>query len=71
MGLCSKNDLLQSLLRLCDERLIGNAAQKEKLIHNALKTVCVLIKRTPPTHSDRYIYISFFLIFIFSWCAEI
>ncbi|KAM4740892.1 ATR-interacting protein isoform 2-T3 [Anableps anableps] len=53
MGLCSQNALLQSLLRLCDARLSGNCTQKEKLIHNALKTVCVLIKRTPPTHSDR------------------
>lgn len=53
MGLCSQNDLLHSLLRLCDERLIGNCAQKETLILNALKTVCVLVKRTPPIHSDR------------------
>ncbi|XP_047203407.1 ATR-interacting protein isoform X1 [Girardinichthys multiradiatus] len=53
MGLCSQNALLQSLLRLCDVRLGGNGAQKEKLILNALKTVCILIKRTPPTHSDR------------------
>ncbi|XP_054906312.1 ATR-interacting protein isoform X2 [Poeciliopsis prolifica] len=53
MGLCSQNALLQSLLRLCDPRLSGNSAQKEKLFLNALKTMCILIKRTPPTHSDR------------------
>ncbi|XP_014885613.1 ATR-interacting protein-like [Poecilia latipinna] len=53
MGLCSQNALLQSLLHLCDARLSGNSAQKEKLFLNALKTLCILIKRTPPTHSDR------------------
>ncbi|XP_043976797.1 ATR-interacting protein isoform X2 [Gambusia affinis] len=53
MGLCSQNALLQSLLRLCDTRAGGNTAQKEKLFLKALKTMCVLIKRTPPTHSDR------------------
>ncbi|XP_014840711.1 PREDICTED: ATR-interacting protein isoform X1 [Poecilia mexicana] len=53
MGLCSQNALLQSLLRLCDTRLSGNSAQKEKLFLNALKTLCILMKRTPPTHSDR------------------
>ncbi|XP_005811881.1 ATR-interacting protein isoform X1 [Xiphophorus maculatus] len=53
MGLCSQNALLQSLLRLCDRRLSGNSAQKEKLFLNTLKTMCILIKRTPPTHSDR------------------
>uniref|UniRef100_A0A096M8I1 ATR-interacting protein-like n=1 Tax=Poecilia formosa TaxID=48698 RepID=A0A096M8I1_POEFO len=52
MGLCSQNALLQSLLHLCDARLSGNSAQKEKLFLNALKTLCILIKRTPPTHSD-------------------
>ncbi|XP_037535600.1 ATR-interacting protein [Nematolebias whitei] len=53
MGPCSQNALLQSLLRLCDMRLCGSSSQKEALICNALKTLCVLIKRTPHTHSDR------------------
>ncbi|XP_038136815.1 ATR-interacting protein isoform X1 [Cyprinodon tularosa] len=53
VGLSSQNALLQSLLRLCDVRFSGNSAQKEKLTLNALKTICVLIKRTPPAHSDR------------------
>ncbi|XP_017286990.1 ATR-interacting protein [Kryptolebias marmoratus] len=48
MDVCSQNALLQSLLRLC-----GNSSQKEELILNVLKTLCVLIRRTPHTHSDR------------------
>ncbi|XP_012736795.2 ATR-interacting protein isoform X1 [Fundulus heteroclitus] len=53
VGLCSQNALLASLLRLCDVRLSGNGAHKEKLALNALQTVCVLVKRTPPSHCDR------------------
>uniref|UniRef100_A0A1A7X159 ATR interacting protein n=2 Tax=Iconisemion striatum TaxID=60296 RepID=A0A1A7X159_9TELE len=52
-GFCSQNALLQSLLRLSDTRLFGDNLQTEELALNALKTLCVLIKRTPPTHSDR------------------
>ncbi|KAG8007546.1 ATR-interacting protein [Nibea albiflora] len=48
VGLCSQNALLQSVLRLCE-----GGSQREELVLNAMKTLCVLIERTPQTHSDR------------------
>ncbi|XP_072237681.1 ATR-interacting protein isoform X2 [Leuresthes tenuis] len=53
LGLSSQNALLQSMLRLCDIRLIGSSSQWEELVHYAMKTLCVLIEKTPHTHSDR------------------
>nr|XP_046237137.1 ATR-interacting protein [Scatophagus argus] len=54
VGLCSQNALLQSLLRLCEAGLGGGrSSQREMLVLNAMKTLCVLIERTPHTHSER------------------
>ncbi|XP_051270664.1 ATR-interacting protein isoform X2 [Dicentrarchus labrax] len=54
VGLCSQNALLQSVLRLCEAGLgDGDSSQKEELVLNAMKTLCVLIERTPQTHTDR------------------
>ncbi|KAM4589009.1 ATR-interacting protein isoform 2-T2 [Odontesthes bonariensis] len=53
LGLSSQNALLQSVLRLCDIRLVGSSSQWEELVHYAMKTLCVLIEKTPHTHSDR------------------
>ncbi|XP_029287507.1 LOW QUALITY PROTEIN: ATR-interacting protein [Cottoperca gobio] len=54
VGLCSQNALLRSVLRLCEAGLGGDAgAQNEELVLNAMKTLCVLIERTPHTHADR------------------
>nr|XP_040059917.1 ATR-interacting protein isoform X3 [Gasterosteus aculeatus aculeatus] len=54
VGLTSQNALLQSVLRLCEGGL-GDAvgSQNEELVLNAMKTLCVLIERTPHTHADR------------------
>uniref|UniRef100_A0A1A8MLV9 ATR interacting protein n=2 Tax=Nothobranchius pienaari TaxID=704102 RepID=A0A1A8MLV9_9TELE len=52
-GFCSQNALLQSLLCLCDTQLCGGNSRTEELALNALKTLCVLIRQTPSTHSDR------------------
>ncbi|XP_047438914.1 ATR-interacting protein [Mugil cephalus] len=52
-SLCSQNALLQSLLRLCDVGPGGSGPQREELTLNALKTLNVLIERTPHTHIDR------------------
>lgn len=49
----SHNALLQLLLRLCEGGLDGSGAQREELVINAMKTLCVLIQRTPHTLSDR------------------
>ncbi|XP_040888893.1 ATR-interacting protein isoform X2 [Toxotes jaculatrix] len=54
VGLYSQNALLQSLLRLCEAGLGGSSiSQREELVLSALKTLCVLIERTPQTHADR------------------
>lgn len=53
VDLCSQNALLQSLLRLCDEGLSGGSPQREELALSAMKTLRVLIERTPHTHTDR------------------
>ncbi|XP_078105279.1 ATR-interacting protein isoform X1 [Sander vitreus] len=52
VGLCSQNALLTSVLRLCEAGL-GGGSQNEELVLNAIKTLCVLIERTPDTHVDR------------------
>ncbi|XP_069006052.1 ATR-interacting protein isoform X2 [Embiotoca jacksoni] len=52
-GLCSQNALLRSLLRLCDAGVSGSGSQKTELALNAMKTLYVLIERTPHTHTDR------------------
>ncbi|XP_076601444.1 ATR-interacting protein isoform X2 [Chaetodon auriga] len=49
---CSHNALLQSVLRLCEAGL-GGGSQREELVLNAMKALCVLIERTPHTHADR------------------
>ncbi|XP_032370704.1 ATR-interacting protein [Etheostoma spectabile] len=51
-GLGSQNALLTSVLRLCEAGLDGGT-QNEELVLNAMKTLCVLIERTPDTHMDR------------------
>lgn len=57
VGLSSQNALLQSVLRLCEAEQGGGGgggeSQREELVLNAMKTLCVLIERTPETHSDR------------------
>ncbi|KAK5912015.1 hypothetical protein CesoFtcFv8_001931 [Champsocephalus esox] len=54
VGLCSQNALLQSLLHLCDAgQSSEGVSQNEELVLNAMKTLCVLIERTPHTHADR------------------
>ncbi|XP_061582956.1 ATR-interacting protein [Cololabis saira] len=53
LGPCSHNTLLPSLLRLCDTRLADNSSQKDELVLSAVKTLCVLIERTPRAHSER------------------
>ncbi|XP_054473032.1 ATR-interacting protein [Anoplopoma fimbria] len=56
VSLCSQNALLQSVLRLCEAGLGGGdnvGFQNEELVLNAMKTLCVLIERTPHTHADR------------------
>ncbi|XP_049428322.1 ATR-interacting protein isoform X1 [Epinephelus fuscoguttatus] len=52
VGLSSQNALLQSVLRLCEAGR-GSGSQNEELVLNAMKTLCVLIERTPHTHTDR------------------
>ncbi|XP_056253933.1 ATR-interacting protein isoform X1 [Seriola aureovittata] len=54
-GLGSQNALLRSVLRLCEAGLDGSSSssQKEELVLSAMKTLCVLIERTPQTHTDR------------------
>ncbi|XP_034389072.1 ATR-interacting protein isoform X2 [Cyclopterus lumpus] len=53
--LCSQNALLQSVLRLCEAGLGGGCvgSQNEELVLDAMKTLCVVIERTPRTHADR------------------
>uniref|UniRef100_A0A3Q1GN06 ATR-interacting protein-like n=1 Tax=Acanthochromis polyacanthus TaxID=80966 RepID=A0A3Q1GN06_9TELE len=51
--LCSQNALLQSLLRLCDVGFGVGGSQRQQLNIGAMKTLCVLMERTPRTHSDR------------------
>ncbi|XP_042352422.1 ATR-interacting protein [Plectropomus leopardus] len=53
VGLGSQNALLQSVLRLCEAGLGGFGSQNEDLVLSAMKTLCVLIERTPNTHIDR------------------
>jgi len=53
VALCSQNALLQSVLRLCEAGL-AVGSQSEELVLDAMKTLCVLIQRTPHTHADRY-----------------
>ncbi|XP_073323636.1 ATR-interacting protein [Pagrus major] len=53
LDLCSQNALLQSVLQLCEAGQGNGGSQREELVLNALKTVCVLIERTPDTHTDR------------------
>ncbi|XP_063766420.1 ATR-interacting protein isoform X2 [Eleginops maclovinus] len=54
VGLCSQNALLESLLRLCEAgQGSEGASQNEELVLNAMKTLRVLIERTPHTHADR------------------
>ncbi|XP_031589095.1 ATR-interacting protein [Oreochromis aureus] len=53
VDLCSQNTLLQSLLRLCDPWPGGSSPQREAISLNAMKTLCVLIERTPDKHVDR------------------
>ncbi|XP_028261795.1 ATR-interacting protein isoform X2 [Parambassis ranga] len=52
LGLCSQNALLQSLLRLCDA-CVGSSSSQKELVLNAMKTLCLLIERTPHTHTHR------------------
>ncbi|XP_037303854.2 ATR-interacting protein isoform X2 [Pungitius pungitius] len=52
VGLISQNALLQSVLRLCEGGL-GDGSQSEELVVNAMRTLCVLVERTPHTHADR------------------
>ncbi|XP_026203920.1 ATR-interacting protein isoform X2 [Anabas testudineus] len=49
VGLCSQNALLQSLLRLCEAGIGCSSSQREEV----MKTLCVLIERTPQTHTSR------------------
>ncbi|GLD58158.1 ATR-interacting protein [Lates japonicus] len=58
VGLCSQNALLHSVLRLCEAGLRGSSSsssssQREELVLSAMKTLCVLIERTPQSHTDR------------------
>ncbi|XP_034724200.1 ATR-interacting protein [Etheostoma cragini] len=52
VGLGTQNALLTSVLRLCEAGLDAGT-QNEELFLNAMKTLCVLIERTPDTHMDR------------------
>ncbi|XP_068460422.1 ATR-interacting protein isoform X2 [Clinocottus analis] len=52
VGPCSQNALLQSVLRLCEAGL-GGGSQNVELVLDAMKTLCVLIERTPHRHADR------------------
>ncbi|XP_035007582.2 ATR-interacting protein [Hippoglossus stenolepis] len=56
-GLCSQKALLQSVLRLCETGAgaggDSGSSLKEELVLSAMKTLCVLIERTPATHTDR------------------
>lgn len=52
--MCSQNALLQSLLHLCEAgQSSEGVSQNEGLVLNAMKTLCLLIERTPHTHADR------------------
>ncbi|XP_041836386.1 ATR-interacting protein [Melanotaenia boesemani] len=53
LDVSSQNTLLQSMLRLCDVRLVGSGSQREELVLNTMKTLCVLIERMPHMHSER------------------
>ncbi|XP_068171721.1 ATR-interacting protein [Antennarius striatus] len=50
---CSHNSLLRTVLRLCEARPGGRSSRGEELVLTAMKTLCVLVERTPHTHSDR------------------
>ncbi|XP_053266800.1 ATR-interacting protein [Pleuronectes platessa] len=57
VGLCSQKALLPSLLRLCETGAAAggdsSSSLKEELVLSAMKTLCVLIERTPKTQTDR------------------
>uniref|UniRef100_A0A3Q3KSJ6 ATR interacting protein n=2 Tax=Monopterus albus TaxID=43700 RepID=A0A3Q3KSJ6_MONAL len=53
VGLCSQNALLQSVLRLCEAGLGRSSLQREELVFSAMKTLCVLIQRTPQALTNR------------------
>lgn len=54
VGLYSQNALLQSVLRLCEAGLGSTGgSQREELVLHAMKTLCVLIEKTPDTHINR------------------
>uniref|UniRef100_A0A8D3E3L8 ATR-interacting protein n=1 Tax=Scophthalmus maximus TaxID=52904 RepID=A0A8D3E3L8_SCOMX len=58
LSLCSHNALLQSVLRLCEAGACvssssSSSSRGDELVLNAMKTLCVLIERTPHTHTDR------------------
>ncbi|KAM7422026.1 hypothetical protein PAMA_010215 [Pampus argenteus] len=53
VALHSQNALLRTVLRLCDVRFGSGGSQRGELVINALKILCVLVERTPHTHTDR------------------
>ncbi|XP_029358384.1 ATR-interacting protein isoform X2 [Echeneis naucrates] len=55
VGLCSQNALLQSVLQLCEAGLGGSHSSscREELVLSTMRTLCVLVERTPKTHTDR------------------
>ncbi|XP_026162399.1 ATR-interacting protein isoform X2 [Mastacembelus armatus] len=53
VGLCSQNALLQSLLWLCEEGHSTKSIHREELVLTTMKTLCVLIERTPQIHTNR------------------
>ncbi|KAK2915410.1 ATR-interacting protein isoform X1 [Channa argus] len=53
VGLCSQNSLLQSVLQLCEAGLGISSSQREEIILNALKMLCLLIRRATQTHTNR------------------
>ncbi|XP_056130796.1 ATR-interacting protein [Lampris incognitus] len=50
-GLHSQHAVGQHLLQLCDPLFCSGCGRKEVLVQTALKTLCVLLERTPHTHS--------------------
>ncbi|XP_060926081.1 ATR-interacting protein [Limanda limanda] len=57
VGLSSQKALLPSVLRLCETGAAAggdsSSPLKEELVLSAMKTLCVLIERTPKTQTDR------------------
>ncbi|XP_075993832.1 ATR-interacting protein isoform X2 [Genypterus blacodes] len=47
----SQHALLQHILQLCDSGICSS--QRDDLVHCATKTLCVLLERTPHTHTHR------------------